>query len=134
MFETVANNNAADTDRRIRFQVALALFAAIVIEIWGAWLLVSGRTSGRVHLSTLVIAFGCFAAIFHFKELLLRVASALIGMQAAIRLILSRTYVPIGWLHIVNVAALMIELLGVIIIIFVIVKWFRSPRREKASS
>jgi hypothetical protein len=133
MFETIANDTA-DNDRKVRFQVALALFAAIVIAILGAWLLVSGRTGGRVHLSTFVYAFGCLVAIFHFKEMPLRVAFGLIGMQAAFRLILSRTHVPIGWLHIVNVAALMIELLGVIIIIFVIVKWFRSPRREKASS
>ena len=133
MFETVANDTS-DNDRKVRFQVAIALFAAIVIEISGAWLLVSGRTSGRVHLSTLVVAFGCFAVMFHFKGLLLRVAFALIGMQAALRVILSRTYVPVGWLHIVNVAALMIELLGVSIIIFVIVEWFRSSRGEKASS
>jgi len=132
MFETIANNTA-DSDRKVRFQVALALFAAIVIEIWGAWLLVSGRTSGRVHLSTLAVAFGSFILMFRFKEMPLRVAFALIGMQAAIRLILSRTYVPIGRLHIVNVAALMIELLGVIIIIFVMVDWLRSSRREKTS-
>jgi hypothetical protein len=132
MFETIANDTA-DNDRKVRFQVALALFAAIVIEIWGAWLLVSGRTSGRVHLSTLVVAFGSFILMFRFKEMPLRVAFGLIGMQAALRLILSRTYVPVGWLHIVSVAALMIELLGVIIIIFAIVKWFRSPRRESAS-
>ena len=62
----------------------------------------------------------------------LRAAFALIGMQAAIRLILSRT-ASIGWLHIANVAGRIIQLLGVIIIIFVIVEWFGLAKREKAS-
>src|ERR1700689_4840512 len=96
MFETIANDTA-DNDRKVRFQVALALFAAIVIAILGACLLVSGRTGGRVHLRTFVYAFGCLVAIFHLKEMPLRVAFGLIGMQAAFRLILSRTHVPIGW-------------------------------------
>jgi len=71
--------------------------------------------------------------MFHWKEMPLRVAFTLIGMQAAARVILSRTHVSIGWLRIANVAGRMIQLLGVIIIIVVIVKWFGSSRRQKAS-
>jgi len=133
MFEIIAHNDAADNDRKVRLQVALALFAAIVIATLEIWRLASGRTGGRAYLSTLIIAFCCFVAITHYKQMLLKVAFALIGMQAAIRVILSRTHVSVGWLHIANVAGLMIQLLGVIIIIFVIVKWFRSSRCEKAA-
>lgn len=84
-------------------------------------------------MSALAIAFGSFILLFRFEEMPLRVAFALIGMQAAFRLILSRTRVSAEWLHIANDAGAMIQLLGVIIIIFVIVKWLRSSRREKAS-
>ena len=93
MFETIANKDTADNNRKVRFQVSLVLFAAIVVAIVEIWRLASGRTGGRVYLSTLVIAFCCFVAITQYKQMLLRVAFALIGTQAAIRVILSRTQV-----------------------------------------
>src|ERR1700691_2060272 len=111
MFETV-NNDIAHNDRKIRFQVTLALFASILIAILEVWRLVSGRTSGRAYLSTLVIALSCFVAVFRYKQMLLRVAFALIGIQAAIRVILSRTHVSVRWLHIANAAGIMTTLLG----------------------
>jgi hypothetical protein len=134
MFETIANNDAADNDRKVRVQVALALFAAIVIAILEVWRLAFGRFGGRAYLSTGFIALCCFVAITRYKQMLLRVAFALIGTQAAIRVILSRTQVSVGWLHIANVVGQAMQLLGTIIAIFAIVDWLRSPRREKASS
>jgi hypothetical protein len=134
MFETIAGKNETDSDRKVKFQVALALFAAIVVAILEIWRLASGRTGGRVHLSTLLIALSCFIAITQYKQMLLRVALALIGTQAAIRVILSRTHMSVSWLHIVNVAGLMMQLLGAIMVIFVIVEWFNSSRRESISS
>ncbi len=134
MFETIAGKNETDSDRKVKFQVALALFAAIVVAILEIWRLASGRTGGRVHLSTLLIALSCLIAITQYKQMLLRVALALIGTQAAIRVILSRTHMSVSWLHIVNVAGLMMQLLGAIMVIFVIVEWFNSSRRESISS
>ena len=134
MFETIAGKNETDSDRKVKFQVALALFAAIVVAILEIWRLASGRTGGRVHLSTLLIALSCFVAITQYRQMLLRVALALIGTQAAIRVILSRTHMSVDWLHIVNVAGLMMQLLGAIMVIFVIVEWFNSSRRESISS
>jgi len=85
-------------------------------------------------LSTLVIALCCFVAITQYKQMLLKVAFTLIGIQAAIRVILSRTPVSVGWLHIANVVGQIMQLLGVIIVIFVIVDWLSSSRHENASS
>jgi hypothetical protein len=70
MFETIADNDTADNDRQIRFQVTLALFAAILIAILEIWRLASGRTGGRAPLWEIVIAFWCFVAIFHSKQML----------------------------------------------------------------
>jgi hypothetical protein len=134
MFETLTGKNEADSDRKVKFQVALALFAAIAVAILEIWRLASGRTGGRVHLSTLLIALSCFVAITQYRQMLLGVALALIGTQAAIRMILSRTHMSVNWLHIVNVAGLMMQLLGAIMVIFVIVEWFNSSRRESISS
>jgi hypothetical protein len=128
MFESTT-----DETRTATIQVALVLLAAVAIAILDVWGLVSGRTLGHSPLSTGAVAVGCLAAMFHFKEMLLRVALTLIGMQAATRLILSRTQVSVGWLHLANVAGRTTQLLGVIIIIFVILKWFGSSRREKTS-
>ncbi len=100
MFETLAHNDAADKGRKVRFQVYLALFAAIVIAILGIWRLVSGRTGERPYFSTLVIALSCFVALTQYKQMLLKVAFAIIGTQAAVRVILSRTHVSVGWQHI----------------------------------
>jgi hypothetical protein len=123
----------ADESRAVTRQVAFVLLAALAITILDIWALVAGRTGGRAPLSALIIAVFSFVAMFHWKEMPLRVAFTLIGMQAAARVILSRTHVSIGWLRIANVAGRMIQLLGVIIIIVVIVKWFGSSRRQKAS-
>jgi hypothetical protein len=134
MFETIAHNGGDDHDRKVRFQVSLVLFATVVIAILEIWRLASGRTGERTYLGTFVVALGCFAAMIHFKQRLLRVAFALIGMQAAVRVVLSRTHIVAGWWHIANVAGLSTQLLGFIIIIFVIVDWLRSSGREKTSS
>src|SRR5579863_2425042 len=123
MFETITNEDTAENDRKTRFLVAVVLFVAIVIAILGIWLLASGRTGGKAHLSTLVIALCCFVAITQYKQMLLRVAFALIGTQAAIRVILSRTHVSVGWLHIANVVGLIVQLLGAILVIFVTLEW-----------
>jgi hypothetical protein len=134
MFETIANCETADNDRKIRFQASLALFAVIFIAILEIWRLASGRTGGRAYWSELVVACFCFVAVIPFKQMPLRVAFALTGMQAAIRVILSRTHVSIGWLHIANVAGIVTKLLGAILVIFVIVDWLSSSRRTRASS
>jgi len=134
MFGGIDSKGTADNDRKVRFQVSFALFAAIVIATLEVWHFVSGRTGGRAHLSTLVIALCCFVAITQYKQMLLKVAFTLIGIQAAIRVILSRTPVSVGWLHIANVVGQIMQLLGVIIVIFVIVDWLSSSRHENASS
>jgi hypothetical protein len=134
MFERMDNKDTAENDRKVRFQVSLTLFAAIVIATLEIWRFMSGRTGGRAHLSTLVIAFCCFVAITQYKQMLLKAAFALIGIQAAIRVILSRTAVSVGWLHTANVVGQIMQLLGVIIVIFVIVDWLSSSRHENASS
>jgi hypothetical protein len=88
--------------------------------------LVSGKAAERVSLNTIIVAFYCLVFVFSFRAKLLKFAFALIGIQAAGRIILSYMHASSGFRHVAAVSGPILNLVGLIIVIFAIVKWFRA--------
>jgi|ERR1700730_9860726 hypothetical protein len=86
----------------------------------------SGKALERGSLDTIFLALYCLVFVFSFRAKLLKVAFALIGTQAAARVILSYVHASSGFRHNAAIGGLILNLAGLTIVIFAIVKWFRS--------
>lgn len=105
----------------VNAKVGLALAAVICIGLWGVRNVISGRVP-RPSLATALIAIFCAAAILHFRQMLLRVALAMAGAQAVVR-VAPCPHAPTVWQYAAAVGGETITDLAAIIAIFVIVKW-----------
>jgi hypothetical protein len=119
-----------DSDRATTIGIAISLLGAILVAVSDIWRLVSGQVVPRVSLGTIIVAVSGVVALFIFRPLLLKLAFALMAVQAAARIILSHVHATVGGLHIVAMGAMTTNLVAVVIVIFVIVNWFRSVIRR----
>jgi hypothetical protein len=133
MFETASNS-----DRMMKAKVGFVLAAVICIAILSIWNLVlmlaqPGRVP-RPSLFLVVIAIFCAAGIFHFRAMLLRLALAMAGTQAAVRAALWFAGAPRGLQRLAALGGKMFIALAAVLVIFVIVKWLSSPTHQRPPS
>jgi hypothetical protein len=133
MFETGTNS-----DRMMSAKVGFMLAAVICIAILAIWNLIlmlaqPGRLPGR-SLGLVVAAIFCVVGIFQFKAMLLRLAFAMAGTQAAVRAALWLAGAPRGLQRVAALGGEMLTALAAIIGIFVIVKWLDSAIHQRPPS
>jgi hypothetical protein len=123
-----------NSDRSTTIQIAICLLVAVVVAVSDIWRLVSGRVQTRVAPGTIIIAVAGLAALFVFRPLVLKLAFALMAIQASARVIVSYAHATVGVRQTVAVAAVTASLVAMLMVIFVIVNWFRSVVRRVARS
>jgi hypothetical protein len=132
-----ANSNleiTVDSARSTTIQVAICLLVAVVVALFDIWRIVSGRVIAKVVPGTILIAVAGFVALFIFRPFVLKLAFALLSIQAAARIIFTYIHATFGVRHIVAMSAVITNLVAMLIVIFVIVDWFRSVARRDPDS
>ncbi len=124
-------------DRTIYAKIGFVLAAVICIAILSIWNLIlmlaqPGRLPGR-SLALVVIAISCAAGIVQSSAMLLRLAFAIAGTQAAVRAALWLVGAPRGLQRVAAFGGEMLSALAAILVIFVIVKWLDSAIHQRPS-
>jgi hypothetical protein len=114
-----------DSGRGMIAQVALALLFCVAFIILEIRYLVLGAVT-RVSPTTFLTALGCFVLAIRSREMLLKIAFALIGIEALARIILAQVHAPHTLTHFAAVGGRGLIIVGLLMAIFAIVRWFRS--------
>jgi hypothetical protein len=129
MKQEPAYETRIDSDRGTIAQVALALLFCVGFTALETRYLVLGRVQGA-SLTTLLTALCCFVLVIKSKEMLLKVAFALIGIQGSARFILTQVHAPYAIRRLAAIGGRWLIIVGLLIAIFAILKWFRSVIRR----
>jgi hypothetical protein len=119
-----------DSDWITTAAVAVLLLVGTALAISDARHLFWGRAFEQVSLSTIILALYCLVFALSLREKLLKLAFGLIGIQASARVILSYVYASYDLRHVAAICEMALNLVGLLIMIFVILKWFRSVVRK----
>jgi flagellar biogenesis protein FliO len=133
MFETATNS-----DRTVNAKAGFVLAAVIglaILSVWNLILMLAQRgRAPRPSLALAVAAIFCAVGIFHFRAMPLRLAFAMAGTQAAVRVALWLAGAPRGLQRVAALGGEMLTTLAAIIAIFVIVKWLNSAGHQRRPS
>lgn len=125
MLETTTDNN-----RMTNGKAGLALAAVATIAVLAMANLARGRPP-RPSFFLIVIVIFCAAGTWVNKETLLRLAFAIGGIQAAVRLVLWFAHAPYIWQWLVAVSGEITIVFAAIMVIFV--RWPMSTNGERSS-
>ena len=114
-----------DSDRGTLASVVLALLFCLAFIILEARHLLLNQF-GRVSPIAIVTPVCCFALAIRFRDVLLKLALVLIGFQELARLILAQVHAPYALRHPAAMGGGVLKIIGLLTIIFAIVKWLRS--------
>jgi hypothetical protein len=114
-------------------QVAFALLFCVAFIILEIRYLVLGAVT-RVSPITFLTAFSCFVLAIKSRDMLLKMAFALIGIEALARIILAQVHAPYALKHFAAIGGRGLIIVGLLMAIFAIVKWFRSVIRRTTLS
>jgi hypothetical protein len=84
----------------------------------------------RVSWGTILIALSSPVAAVIYREMHLKLALALIGIEASVRITLSYVHASYAARHVAAAAGHALKFVGLLIVTFAIVKWFRSVIRR----
>ncbi len=118
-----------DCDRSTSAGMAAALLISVVVAIFDTRLLFLGKVM-RVSVSTIFVALACLVGAFLFRNLLVKLALVLIGVEALLRIILSHVRASYALRHAVAAVGMALKIVGLLMVIFTIVKWFQSVLRR----
>jgi hypothetical protein len=104
----------------------LVSVVSVILEIRHVFL---GQVAGA-SASMIVTALCCLVLAIRFREMPLKVALTLIGFQAAVRAFLSYAHASYALRHLAGVGGRALKIVGLLMLIFAIVKWFRPVVRR----
>jgi hypothetical protein len=120
---------AIDSDRVTIAQVVLALVFCVAFIILEARHLVMNQVT-RPSLTAVLVTVCCFALAIRFRDILLKLALVLIGVQDLTRFILAQVQAPYPLKHLAAIGGGVLKIIGLLMIIFAIGKWLRSVIRR----
>jgi hypothetical protein len=118
-----------DSDRVTIAQVVLALVFCVAFIILEARHLVLNQVT-RPSLTAVLVTVCCFALAIRFRDILLKLALVLIGVQDLTRFVLAQVHAPYAVKHLAAMGGGVLEIVGLLMIIVAIVKWFRCAIRR----
>jgi hypothetical protein len=118
-----------DSDRVTIAQVVLVLvFCVAFIILEGRHLVLNQVT--RPSLTAVLVTVCCFALAVRFRDILLKLALVLIGVQDLTRFVLAQVHAPYALKHLAAMGGGVLKIIGLLMIAFAIVKWLRSVIRR----
>ena len=117
-----------DSDRVTIAQVVLALVFCVAFIILEARHLVLNQVTRPS--PTAVLAVCCFALAIRFRDILLKLALVLIGVQDLTRFILAQVHAPYALKHLAAMGGGVLNIIGLLMIVFAIAKWLLSVIRR----
>jgi hypothetical protein len=115
-----------DGDRGTITQVVLALLFCIVFIILHARHLILNQVTTGMSPTAVLVPVGCLVLAIRFRDILLRLALALIGVQELTRFILAQVHAPYALRHLATMGGSVLLIVGLVMVIFAIVRWLRS--------
>ena len=112
-------------DRGTIVQVILALAFCVAFIILEARHLVLNQVT-RPSPIAILITVGCLVLAIRSRDVVLKLAFVLIGAQELTRFILARVHAPYPLKHLAAMGGGVLKIIGLLMIIFAIVKWLRS--------
>jgi hypothetical protein len=125
MKQELAYEITIDSDRGTIAQVVLALVFCVAFMILEARHLVLNQVARPSPVAVLVTVC-CFVLAIRFRNVLLKLALILIGIQALIRFILFQAHAPYALKHLAAMGGGGLKIVGLMMVVFAIVKWLRS--------
>jgi hypothetical protein len=119
-----------DSSRGTIAQVILALVFCVVFIILEARHLVLGQVT-RPSPIAILIPVGCLVLAIRSRDVVLKLALVLIGVQELTRFILAQVHAPYAFKYLVAMGGGLLKIVGLLMIIFAIVKWLRSVIRRE---
>jgi hypothetical protein len=105
--------------------VVLALLFCVAFIVIEARHLILNQF-GRVSPTAILTPICCLALAIRFRDVLFKLGFALIGVQELTRVILAQVHAPYPVMHLVSVGGGILKIVGLLMVIFAIVKWLRS--------
>jgi hypothetical protein len=114
-----------DSDRSTIAQVVLALLFCAADIILEARHLVLDQVT-RPKPIAILIPLGCLVLAIRFRDVLLKLALVLIGVQELTRIILAQVHASYALKHLAAMGGGVLKIIGLMMVIFAIVIWLRS--------
>jgi hypothetical protein len=114
-----------DSDRVTIAQVVLALVFCVAFIVLEARHVVLNQVT-RPSLTAVLVTVCCFVLAIRFKDILLKLALVLIGVQDLTRFILTQIHAPYALRHLAAMGGGVLKIIGLLMIVFAIAKWLRS--------
>ena len=127
--QELAYDITIDSDRVTIAQVVLALVFCVAFIILEARHLVLNQVT-RPSLTAVLVTVCCFALAIRFRDVLLKLAFVLIGVQDLTRFILAQVHAPYALKHLAAMGGGVLKISGLLMIDFAIAKWLRSVIRR----
>jgi hypothetical protein len=119
-----------NSDRSTTAGMTVLLLTGVALTISDARHLFWGSAKGQVSMSTILVALYCLALAISLREKLFKLALALNGIQASVRVIFGYAHASPESRHVAAIGGLVLSLTGWLIIIVAAVNWFRSVIRR----
>ena len=123
------NQIVIDSDRSTIVGMLLVLLVCVATVILQMRLLFLGRIM-RVSWGTILIALCCPVLAISFKEMRVKLALVLIGLDAIDRICMSCLHTSYAFKHFAALCGIPLKIVGLLILIYVIGKWLRSVIRR----
>jgi hypothetical protein len=118
-----------DSDRVTIAQVVLALVFCVAFITLEARHLVMNQVT-RPSLTAVLVTVCCFALAIRFRDILLKLALVLIGVQDLTRFIVAQVHAPYTLKRLAAMGGGVPRIIGLLMVVFAIGKWLRSVIRR----
>jgi hypothetical protein len=125
MKQKLAYEITIDSDRSTIAQVVFVLVSCVACIFVQARNLALSRVPRQSPVAVL-IPVGCLIHAIKVKDVLLKLAFVFVGVQSLARLVLAQAHAPYHLKRLAAMGGAVLEIIGLLLIIFAIVKWLHS--------